>query len=54
MALGLELKAVGLATHYVASENMPVVLQQLEDMGQTVRDHSAVDSVLKKLEVLSF
>ena len=40
-----------MATHYIASENMAAVMQQLKEMGKTVRDHSAVDSTLKKLEV---
>ena len=51
MEAGLELKAVGLATHYIASDQMPTVLQHLTDMGTTVRDHSAVNTMLNKLEV---
>lgn len=50
-AIGLELKAIGLATHFIASENLSIVLERLQGMGTTVRDHSAVDSALKKLEV---
>eukprot|EP00210_Caulerpa_lentillifera_P009697 g9252.t1 len=48
---GLELKAVGLATHYIASKDMPLVISKLEEMGEEVRDHSRIDSTLKKLEV---
>jgi len=48
---GLELKAVGLATHYIFSDRLPSLIESLEAMGSSVRDHSAVDAKLKEHEV---
>eukprot|EP01026_Neomeris_dumetosa_P081692 TRINITY_DN92216_c1_g1_i1.p2 TRINITY_DN92216_c1_g1~~TRINITY_DN92216_c1_g1_i1.p2 ORF type:complete len:227 (-),score=40.54 TRINITY_DN92216_c1_g1_i1:205-885(-) len=47
---GYDAKMVGVATHYVKSENIHQVETVLQDLGKDGQDHSLVDAALKKLE----
>lgn len=48
---GAEVRVLALATHFILSDNLPILEQRLEALGARAEDASVVDAVLKDMEV---
>eukprot|EP00216_Chloropicon_sp_CCMP2111_P004396 CAMPEP_0198240892 /NCGR_PEP_ID=MMETSP1446-20131203/5879_1 /TAXON_ID=1461542 ORGANISM="Unidentified sp, Strain CCMP2111" /NCGR_SAMPLE_ID=MMETSP1446 /ASSEMBLY_ACC=CAM_ASM_001112 /LENGTH=375 /DNA_ID=CAMNT_0043923675 /DNA_START=376 /DNA_END=1503 /DNA_ORIENTATION=+ len=47
---GGEMKAIGLATHYVPSWRLPYLEERIQDLGESGRDQKSVDLAIKEFE----